>query len=141
MNLLDHLMIDPMLEPHIQAIHEKLEAIAVPVANAFRAAHYGVEHPQFGLYSRAEDCVMTIAIYSHAGSGGMQDAHIRFNGRDECSIFVGPLYDAPRPEDRAVFAQAGLIPALTRRLEISSSTPDLVAVLLKEVRTFMLDQE
>jgi hypothetical protein len=137
----EHAMIDPMSEPHIVAVHEKLENLAIPIAKAFRAARYGVEHPQFELRYKAEDCKMTVKIYSHTGSGDMQYACIQFNGKDECSIFVGPLYDAPRPENRAIFAQAGLIPPADSRLTIPSSTPDLATVLLKKVRRFMLDQE
>jgi hypothetical protein len=133
-------MIDPMSEPHIIAVRSKLDALAAPVAHAFFAAGYGVERPQFCVWHKAEECQMTIAIYSHTGSGGMQDGFILFNGKDECFVAVGPLYDAPRPEDRAIFMQAGLIPPAIFRQSIPSSTPDLAMVLLKDVRRFMLEQ-
>jgi hypothetical protein len=132
-------VIDPMTEPSIQAIHDELRALATPVAETLRSAHYGVERPVFGLRHKADDCEMNIIIYSHTGAGGMQDALIQFNGEGNCLIFVGPLYDAPRPEDRPAATQVGLIPSLPLRRTIPSSTPDLATVLLREVRQLMLD--
>ena len=131
-------MIDPMTEPHIVAIREELIDKATPISEAFRKAGYGTSPPGFEMRYNAQECTSTICLHSHTGAGGMLDAFVQLNGKNQCSVFVGEMYSLPPGRKWQELNEAGVLPPVTLKSTFPTDTPDLVDVLLREVRKIML---